>query len=90
MGLRSESGSKERINQSVFEVTVPDQLVEVRLNASTSIRRSQEQEERPSTAIYGLRSYAAGRSERVLPGLGTRDAGKILKALRALRADVYE
>jgi hypothetical protein len=30
-------------------------------------------------AVHGLRFNAAGRSERVLPGLGTRDAGKILK-----------
>jgi len=30
----------------------------------------------------------AGRSERVLPGLGTHDAGEILKALKAFGADV--
>jgi hypothetical protein len=41
-------------------------------------------------AIYGLRFQANGRSERVLPGLGTRDAGKILKALKAFRCDVSE
>jgi hypothetical protein len=39
-------------------------------------------------AVYGLRFKAAGRSERVLPGLGAHDAGKILKAIKALGVDV--
>jgi hypothetical protein len=38
--------------------------------------------------VYGLRFKAAGRNERVLPGLGTHDAGAILKALKAFGADV--
>lgn len=42
------------------------------------------------TAIYGLRFRAAGRSERVLPGLGTHDAGKILKAVKAFGGNVNE
>ena len=41
-------------------------------------------------AVYGLRFNAAGRSERVLPGLGTHDAGKILKAVKAFGVDVNE
>jgi hypothetical protein len=41
-------------------------------------------------AVYGIRFKAAGRSERVLPGLGTQDAGKILKAVKAFGADVNE
>jgi hypothetical protein len=42
------------------------------------------------TSIYGLRFKAAGRSERVLPGLGTHDASKILKAVKAFGGDVEE
>jgi hypothetical protein len=34
-------------------------------------------------AVYGLRFRAEGRSQRVLPGLGTHDAGKILKAVKS-------
>jgi hypothetical protein len=41
-------------------------------------------------AVYGLRFEAGGRSERVLPGLGTHDAGKILKAVKALGVDTGE
>lgn len=41
-------------------------------------------------AVYGLRFKAGGRSERVLPGLGTHDAGKILKAVKAFGMDVSE
>jgi hypothetical protein len=41
-------------------------------------------------AVYGLRFKAAGRSERLLPGLGTHDAGRILKAVEALGADVED
>jgi hypothetical protein len=40
--------------------------------------------------VYGLRFKAAGRSERVLPGLGTNDAGEILNALKTFGADVNE
>jgi hypothetical protein len=39
-------------------------------------------------SVYGLRFKAAGRSERVLPGLGTHDAGKILRAIKAFGANV--
>jgi hypothetical protein len=39
-------------------------------------------------AVYGLRFKAGGRSERVLPRLGAHDAGKILKAIKALGVDV--
>ncbi len=38
-------------------------------------------------AVYGLRFKAGGRSERVLPGLGTHDAGKILKAVKSFGVD---
>jgi hypothetical protein len=41
-------------------------------------------------AVYGIRFKAAGRSERVLPGLGTQDARKVLKAVEAFGADVNE
>jgi hypothetical protein len=41
-------------------------------------------------AVYGLLFEAAGRSERVLPGLGTHDAGKILKALKSFGVNVKE
>ncbi len=40
------------------------------------------------SAVYGIRFRAAGRPERVLPGLGTQDAAKILHAMKALGADV--
>lgn len=42
------------------------------------------------TAIYGLRFKAAGRKERVLPGLGTHDAGRILKAIKAFGANAED
>ena len=41
-------------------------------------------------ASYGLRFEAAGRLERVLPGLGTRDAGKILAACKSFGVHVDE
>jgi hypothetical protein len=41
-------------------------------------------------AVYGIRFKAAGQPECVLPGLGTQDAGKILKAVKAFGADVNE
>jgi hypothetical protein len=41
-------------------------------------------------AVYGLRFEAGGRSERVLPGLGTHDAGKILKAVKSFGVNVNE
>ena len=41
-------------------------------------------------AVYGLRFEVEGRSERVLPGLGTHDAGKILKAVKSFGANVNE
>ncbi|CAN5424102.1 hypothetical protein BH10ACI4_BH10ACI4_05700 [soil metagenome] len=41
-------------------------------------------------AVYGLRFEAGGRSERILPGLGTRDASKILKAVKSLGVDTDE
>ena len=41
-------------------------------------------------AVYGLRFEAAGRSERVLPGLGTHDAGKILTAIKSFGVNVNE
>jgi hypothetical protein len=40
--------------------------------------------------VYGLRFEAEGRSERVLPGLGTHDAGKILKAVKSFGVNVEE
>jgi hypothetical protein len=40
------------------------------------------------SAVYGLRFKAEGRIERVLPGLGTRDAGRILRAVKAFGVDV--
>jgi hypothetical protein len=40
------------------------------------------------SSIYGLCFVAAGRAHRVLPGLKPREADKILKALKALGADV--
>jgi hypothetical protein len=39
-------------------------------------------------AIYGLKFRARGKSKRVLPGLGTSDAGKILEAVRAFQGNV--
>ncbi|MDQ2843316.1 MAG: hypothetical protein M3Y72_20215 [Acidobacteriota bacterium] len=39
---------------------------------------------------YGLRFEAAGRSERVLPGLGTRDADKIREAVKSFGVPVDE
>jgi hypothetical protein len=39
-------------------------------------------------SVYGLRFKAAGRSKRILPGLGAHDAGEILRALKAFGADV--
>jgi hypothetical protein len=40
------------------------------------------------SSIYGLCFVATGRAHRVLPGLKPREADKILKALKALGADV--
>lgn len=40
------------------------------------------------TSIYGLHFIAQGRTQRILPGLTAREADKILKALKALGADV--
>jgi hypothetical protein len=39
-------------------------------------------------SIYGLRFIAAGRSQRVLPGLQPHEADKILKALKSFGVDV--
>jgi hypothetical protein len=39
-------------------------------------------------SIYGLCFIAAGKTERVLPGLKPREADKILKALKTFGADV--
>jgi hypothetical protein len=41
-------------------------------------------------AVYGLRFEAAGRSERVLPGLGTHDARKILEAVKSFGVNVSD
>jgi hypothetical protein len=38
--------------------------------------------------IYGLRFVAGGRKQKILPGLGPRDAEKILQALKTFGADV--
>ena len=57
------------------------------LNAITGIKYRAVARTRGAT-VYGLRFKATGRSERVLPGLGTHDAGEILKALKAFGADV--
>jgi hypothetical protein len=57
------------------------------LDAITGIKYRAVARTRGGT-VYGLRFKAAGRSERVLPGLGTHDAGEILKALKAFGADV--
>jgi hypothetical protein len=40
------------------------------------------------SSIYGLRFLAGGKTQRVLPGITPRQADKILKALKALGADV--
>src|SRR5579872_6413103 len=39
-------------------------------------------------SIYGLRFLAGGKTQRVLPGITPRQADKVLKALKALGADV--
>ena len=57
------------------------------LNAIIGIKYRAVARTRGAT-IYGLRFKVAGRSERVLPGLGAHDAGEILKALKAFGADV--
>jgi hypothetical protein len=41
-------------------------------------------------AVYGLRFEAGGRKERILPGLGSHDAGKILSAVKAFGIDVND
>ena len=42
------------------------------------------------SSIYGLRFLAGGKTQRVLPGITPRQADKVLKALKALGADVSD